>query len=266
MTEDKENRLARWSRRKLAARTPEQEITTEDDARQSETVPNLPADDAGPSVDPAEPEVEEELQEPLPRIEDLTIESDLTAFLKRGVPAALKRAAMRKMWSIDPNIRDYVGPSEYAWDFNQPGSMPGFGPLEANKAVVGFLSRTASVLDTDEAADHTAPAAAETIDADSPGEAIPETAIDGQAGPQTVAAVPEVSPSNMVTQTAGDDTTTTAATDTPIPTSSMHPHKSRILEDKTPVGDERTTQEQDRDRQKTEAARRPRHGGALPRC
>ncbi|TIU06806.1 MAG: DUF3306 domain-containing protein, partial [Mesorhizobium sp.] len=55
------------------------------------------------------------LPEPLPRVEDLTAESDLSAFLRKGVPKMLKRAALRRMWSLDPAIRDHIGPSEYAW-------------------------------------------------------------------------------------------------------------------------------------------------------
>ena len=90
---------------------------------------------------PAEPDAAEPA-EPLPRLEDLTAESDLSAFLRKGVPKALKSAALRKMWSLDPAIRDYIGPSEYAWDFNQPGSMAGFGPLDdAGEHVAEFLSR-----------------------------------------------------------------------------------------------------------------------------
>ena len=53
---------------------------------------------------------------------------------------------MRKMWSLDPVIRDYVGPSEYAWDFNQPGSMAGFGALGPNTSVADFLSTVSRVL------------------------------------------------------------------------------------------------------------------------
>ena len=56
---------------------------------------------------------------------------------------------MRKMWSLDPAIRDHVGLSEYAWDFNQPGAMRGFGPLEAGRAVVDFLSAVGRVTPAD---------------------------------------------------------------------------------------------------------------------
>lgn len=140
-----DNVFARWSRRKLSARL-ENPAPGDDDPS-----PDLDAEDPGAAEQ--EPEATrtetEEPEEPLPRIEDLTAESDLSAFLRKGVPLALKSAAMRKMWSLDPGIRDYVGPSEYAWDFNQPGSMGGFGPIEAKETVVDFLSKTARAIETD---------------------------------------------------------------------------------------------------------------------
>jgi hypothetical protein len=43
---------------------------------------------------------------------------DLAAFLKPGVPAELTRAALRRAWSSDPAIRDFVGLSE---DLVEPG-------------------------------------------------------------------------------------------------------------------------------------------------
>src|SRR5205807_7618308 len=66
----------------------------------------------------------------LPSIESITAESDISAFLAPGVPAELTRAALRRAWSVDPKIRDFVGLAENAWDFNTPGAIPGFGPLE----------------------------------------------------------------------------------------------------------------------------------------
>jgi hypothetical protein len=29
----------------------------------------------------------------------------------------------------DPAIKNYVGPSENAWDFTNPNTIPGFGPI-----------------------------------------------------------------------------------------------------------------------------------------
>ena len=46
------------------------------------------------------------------------------------MPAELTRAALRRAWAADPRIRDFVGLAENDWDFNAPGAIAGFGPLE----------------------------------------------------------------------------------------------------------------------------------------
>jgi hypothetical protein len=61
----------------------------------------------------------------LPAIESLTAATDIRAFLRKEVPEALKRAALRKAWTLDPAIRDFVGPADYAWDYNAPDGVPG---------------------------------------------------------------------------------------------------------------------------------------------
>src|SRR3546814_4122009 len=66
-----------------------------------------------------------------------------TTLFRSGVPESLKKAALRKMWSLDPAIRDHVGLAECAWDFNRPGSIPGFGPIGATPFAPGFFSRPA---------------------------------------------------------------------------------------------------------------------------
>jgi hypothetical protein len=66
----------------------------------------------------------------LPSVESITAETDIRAFLAPGVPVELVRAALRRGWAADPAIRDHIGLSENSWDFNAPGAMPGFGPLE----------------------------------------------------------------------------------------------------------------------------------------
>jgi hypothetical protein len=82
-----------------------------------------------------------ETQEPLPRVEDLTSASDLSAFLRGNVPEALKRAALRRMWSLDPAIRDFVGLSENAWDFNDPASIPGFAAATTGSPVAELIAQ-----------------------------------------------------------------------------------------------------------------------------
>ncbi|CAN1538646.1 Protein of unknown function DUF3306 [Rhabdaerophilaceae bacterium] len=109
--------LARWSRRKrVAAEDTLAPIATEAVEGQS----TLSA------IEPDEP-VDLTL---LPDIETLTAESDIAAFLVKGVPDALKNAALRKIWVSDPAIRDFIGPVDYQWDFNKPDFMHGFGELD----------------------------------------------------------------------------------------------------------------------------------------
>ena len=71
----------------------------------------------------------------LPPIESITAGSDIRAFLQAGVPAELTKAALRRVWTTDPAIRDFIGIAENQWDFTDPTAMPGFGPLEATDDV-----------------------------------------------------------------------------------------------------------------------------------
>lgn len=114
--EDREGFLARWSRRKRAAR----EGIEPPGPAPTEPVPVLPEPAAAP-----EPEETIDLST-LPKLEDLTPTSDITAFLRKGVPLALRNAALRRMWSLDPAIRDYIGPVDYGWDWNTPGGAPDY--------------------------------------------------------------------------------------------------------------------------------------------
>src|SRR5690606_28878678 len=100
-------------------------------------------------------------------------EGDLSAFLREGVPTALRNAAMRKMWSLDPAIRDHIGLAENAWDFNQPDAMPGFGPREAGRAVVNCFAavvRDAPAADPEAAPPAAATAAIQPAEASSSGD------------------------------------------------------------------------------------------------
>jgi hypothetical protein len=67
----------------------------------------------------ASPKQEEDAIDPatLPPLESLGPESDYTVFLRKGVPEAIRTAALRKAWMSDPFIRDFRGPAEYALDY-----------------------------------------------------------------------------------------------------------------------------------------------------
>ncbi len=82
--------------------------------------------------------------------------TDLRAFLGKGVPAELTVAALRRGWSADPAIRDFIGLSENSWDFNDPGGIPGFGTLEPEE-IQRLLARLTGADETNEVA---APASA----------------------------------------------------------------------------------------------------------
>lgn len=115
--------LSRWSRRKRAAETAAP--PPPDTAALPEEPPLLPDPVDAPTPEPAL--TDEELAA-LPRIEDLVPGSDIRAFLRPGVPAPLKNAALRRMWLLTPAIRDHRDPAvDYAWDWNTPGGVPGDG-------------------------------------------------------------------------------------------------------------------------------------------
>jgi len=124
-----EDFLKRWSRRK-------RDVAKEEATR-------TPAPDAAEAPQPPAPDETETHFDPasLPPIESITALSDVTAFLQTSVPAELTRAALRRVWTADPAIRDFVGLAENAWDFTDPNAMPGFGPLEATEEVRRMIAR-----------------------------------------------------------------------------------------------------------------------------
>ena len=129
---DPDNFLSRWSRRKLEPSQPGDETATPQSGQADETKARAPtSEDAVPApAQPAQP------QEPafdlasLPPIESITAGTDIRDFLKPGVPLSLSRAALRRAWTSDPAIRDFIGIAENQWDFTAPDSMPGFGPID----------------------------------------------------------------------------------------------------------------------------------------
>jgi hypothetical protein len=63
------------------------------------------------------------------------------------VPAELTRAALRRTWTSDPAIRDFVGIAENQWDFNDPNAIPGFCPLLATENVPAVLTQALGMRD-----------------------------------------------------------------------------------------------------------------------
>jgi hypothetical protein len=133
MSGEDEGFLGRWSRRK-------QEVQGE--VKQQQEVAALPPEQQ--KLPTAEAETKKEEPEfdvsTLPPIESIVAGTDIRAFLSKGVPAALTQAALRRAWSADPAIRDYIGLSENSWDFNALDGQHGFAPLSPNTDIKGMLS------------------------------------------------------------------------------------------------------------------------------
>src|SRR6476469_9893815 len=125
--------LARWSQRKQEAKQPEPKPDAPtDENTESSGSPAPQGDDVTPEFDLST----------LPKLEELTGSTDITAFLRKGVPEQLRNAALQKSWALDPAIRNYVNPAlEYAYDWNAPGGVPGGGEQDAGVDVARLVSQ-----------------------------------------------------------------------------------------------------------------------------
>lgn len=147
--------LDRWARRKQ-----EQELALRQKRTESGDVEHAPSrgDKAGASRgdtvgmsrgdqtevsrgDTSAPPAAEPPAPPLPAIEDLTADSDITGFLRKGVSEDLKRLALRRMWSLDPQIRDFIEVAENQYDWNAVDGVPGFGALDSGTDVQALLAQ-----------------------------------------------------------------------------------------------------------------------------
>ncbi|MBM3609411.1 MAG: DUF3306 domain-containing protein [Alphaproteobacteria bacterium] len=134
MSESNDHFLARWARRKA-------EIARGEEA----------AREVQSSQDPAEANQQGEEQDEapfdldqLPKIEDITGETDIRLFMHKAVPEDLRNAALRRTWEVTDSIRNYLDPArEYAWDWNTPGENPG-SPLEAGYEAAKLAGRMLS--------------------------------------------------------------------------------------------------------------------------
>ena len=115
--------LSRWSRQKRS------------DAKPAPPLEPVQAED--PPLDLAT----------LPKIDELTADSDIAAFMQKGVPEALRQLALRRIWSLDPAIRDFVEVAENQWDFNAQGGIYGlFQELAPDTDVSVWMAQATSSL------------------------------------------------------------------------------------------------------------------------
>lgn len=105
--------VRRWSDRKAEARKP---VAPE-------------AEPAAPDETPAAPDEAEIAARiaALPALDDIGATTDIRPFLQDFVPAALRKAAMRRAWAADPVISSHLDVArDYAWDFNTGTGPEGF--------------------------------------------------------------------------------------------------------------------------------------------
>jgi hypothetical protein len=160
--EQREDFLARWSRRKALSRKGEQLPEPPEEADEK-TQDALQADqEAAPVVESPAPEQAgetggDEMPE-LPPLETLDQNSDYSAFLGKGVPPDLKQKALKKLFhSPKFNIRD--GLDDYDWDFTNPEPLGDIITAEMRYRVQRELERLAG-LDEDEENPEDSPAVA----------------------------------------------------------------------------------------------------------
>ena len=138
----------------------------------------------------------------LPSIESIVGDTDIVAFLRKGVPADLTRAALRKAWASDPAIRDFIGIAENQWDFNDPNAIPGFGPLAPTEPGVDVFAQISTRLQP-RAREDVAAAAPRVASNENVGAADPDPVI---ANPPLIS--PGATPDEM-SAPAGDESTST---------------------------------------------------------
>ena len=129
---ERENFLTRWSSRKRASRTP----SVPQDAEQAPRDASSTIEDG--AIDKTAREGDAQDKPPfdvaqLPSIDSIGPETDIAGFLRKEVPPELTRAALRRAWTSNPAIKNFVGLVENGWDFNDPSAMAGFGTISAEE-------------------------------------------------------------------------------------------------------------------------------------
>jgi hypothetical protein len=145
MTEP-EDFLTRWSRRKRETKADDQPKREEPLATKAT---GLDADARETGESPAQSTGDERDKvfdlSKLPSLDSIGPTTDISVFMQPGVPEALSRAALRRAWSADPGIRDFVGLSENSWDFTASDGMHGFGaldPVQAKRLLAQLLGES----------------------------------------------------------------------------------------------------------------------------
>jgi hypothetical protein len=129
---DEDGFLDRWSRRKRGgsgpgAPEPETAAAAPEPARPLGGRSDPPPAGARPAAgDPQRSEEDSDSGDPeviakLPDLDSLTEDTDFTVFLQDGVPKALRRQALRRLWRMNPVFANLDGLNDYDEDFSALG-------------------------------------------------------------------------------------------------------------------------------------------------
>jgi hypothetical protein len=119
MAEEDRKFLSRWSRRKEEAR--EGGDAPADDPSTAEHDSGAAKGEAADLPEAAPDEAE--ILARLPDIDSLDENSDFSAFLAEGVPAAIRRRALRKLWRLNPIFANLDGLNDYDEDFTDAANV-----------------------------------------------------------------------------------------------------------------------------------------------
>lgn len=149
----------------------------------------------------------------LPPLESIDASTDLAPWLKKKLPPDWKLAALRRVWAADPGIANFVGPSDYAWDWNAPDGVPGFGPLRAADNVANLLAQAIGKITPPpaKAADPAGATNKTRHEADMPPAQPLHAAADNSAVPEEDHATPRDAPAVSSTPENNSDGSTLAA-------------------------------------------------------
>ena len=228
MADSKDGLVSRWSRRKAEAKTPAAREPAPDPAPHAQSGQVEPAreTDSGPpaEIDPVE----------LPDPETLDADSDFTVFLKEGVPEAIRRRALRRLWRLNPILANLDGLNDYDDDFTDAATVVA-GLKSLYKVGHGFVT------EEEEAAEKAAEAG-ETADAE-PNPADPDPAGTGETEPRQETETSEQdSPKEsdagqkLVAKPESERRVPTSATDPaepPLAVTDGGPHRARAAKPRT---------------------------------
>ncbi len=109
--EDENGFLNRWAKRKQLVQKEAAQLEDASAAGRPEVAPQT-------ATDPVEL--------PLPSLDDVLPGGDVSVFLQKHVPDALRNMALRKAWLADPEISSFIEMADYQLDYANPDSIPGW--------------------------------------------------------------------------------------------------------------------------------------------